>query len=227
MRRRAPYLEPVRTVLLLVATTALTGCFPHQPGPRLTHFDGQAPKLEAPAPPFELRSVDGQVVALDDLVGEQPIVLQLGSRSCPVFRNRRHWVEGLIEDYGDRVRFLVVYTLEAHPVGSKSPYDDEEWLTLFNRMTGVRVPQASTDDERMNQAKLTRDRLYRQSTVLVDTMDNEIWSAYGGASSPAFVIDRDGRVALRQVWIDPGEIRRTLDRLLAPTLPTPAAEHNR
>lgn len=199
---------------------ALTGCFPHDAGPRLAHFDGQAPRLDEPAPAFELRSVDGELVELGELIGDRPIVLQLGSRSCPVFRNRRHWVDGLIEDYGDRVRFLIVYTLEAHPAGSKSPYDDEEWLTLFNRVTGVRVPQPQDDEERLHQARLTRERLYPDSTVLIDTMSNDVWTAYGGASSPAFVIDRQGRVVLRQVWIEPREIRRKLDRLLTPARPT-------
>lgn len=216
-------------VLVGLAGLALGSCFPHEAGPRLAHFDELAPRIDDPAPAFELRSVDGTLVELGDLVGEQPIVLQLGSRSCPVFRNRRHWVEGLIEDYGGRVRFLVVYTLEAHPAGSKSPYADEEWLTIFNRAAGVRIPQAQSLEERMAEARLTRDRLELTSTVLVDNLDNGVWNAYGAASSPAFVIDRSGRVVLRQVWIDPKEIRRTLDRLLESELtpPRPGAAPDR
>lgn len=219
-----------RATLLLVAL-GMAGCFPHEAGRRLAHFDRQAPQVEQLAPGFELRSVDGDLVELADLIGDQPIVLQLGSRSCPVFRNRRHWVDGLVQDYGDRVRFLAVYTLEAHPVGSKSPYADEEWLTLYNRFAGVRIPQATDAEERMAQAQLTRDKLDLKSTVLVDTLDNRVWSAYGAASSPAFVIDRQGRVVLRQVWIEPKEIRRTLDRLLADRAevipPTPSAGQDR
>ena len=40
------------------------------------------------------------------------------------------------------------------------------------------------------------------------------WRAYGAASSPGFVIDRNGRIVLRQVWIDPEEIDTVLDSLL-------------
>lgn len=217
------------TVGLALVLTALSlgGCFPHEAGRRLSHFDTQAPRLDERAPDFGLPSVDGAQVELADLIGDQPIVLQLGSRSCPVFRNRRHWVEGLIEDYGDRVRFVVVYTLEAHPAGSKSPYSDDEWLTWFNRLAGVRIAQPSSLEERTAQARLTREKLGLSSEVLVDTLDDRVWSAYGAASSPAFVIDREGRVALRQVWIEPREIRRTLDRLLEVTDPRRAAARDR
>lgn len=51
--------------------------------------------------------------------------------------------------------------------------------------------------------------------MAADGMDNGIWKAYGAASSPAFVIDREGRIALRQVWLDPKGIAQALDRLLA------------
>jgi len=203
-----------RTLLAVVFLLCLGGCFPHEPGRRLAHFADEAPAVGAPAPDFVLQDVDGESVALSDLIGSRPIVVQLGSVSCPVFRYRRFGVEGLLEEFQDEVEFVVVYTVEAHPEGSKSPYDDEEWLTLINRFTGVRVAQPDDVESRRAEARGVADRFGLEQRVLIDGLDNEVWRSYGSAPSAAFVLDREGRVALRQVWIDPAEIRQTLNRLL-------------
>ena len=51
--------------------------------------------------------------------------------------------------------------------------------------------------------------------MVADYMDNRTWRQYGAASSPAFVIDRKGQIALKQVWINPKKIQQTLDKLLS------------
>lgn len=122
----------------------------------------------------------------------------------------------LLAEYGDRVTFLLVYTVEAHPVGAPSPYADREWRTWINRVSRVKIPQPSRYEDRRRQAETSKAALGLGQRLLVDSMENAVWNAYGSASSPAFVIDLDGRIASQQVWIDPQEIRQVLDRLLAP-----------
>lgn len=200
------------TVCLLVVITA-SGCFPHKAGPRLAHFDSTSPAVGAPAPDFELQDIHGNTIKLDDIIGGKPVVLQLGSHSCPVYRYRRFGMASLYREYKHKAKFLVVYTLEAHPVGAKSPYADGEWLTWWNRFAGVRVPQAVSADERHEQARRSHDTLEIGYTMVTDQMDNTIWRAYGAVSSPAFVIDRNGQIVLRQVWVNPKEIRKVLDHL--------------
>lgn len=207
---------PRHLLLLVTCALAAAGCFPRTAGPRLAHFEELAPRVGEPAPEFELRDVDGEVVALSDLVGERPLVLQLGSHTCPVYRYRRHWMDDLVAAYGERVDFRVIYTLEAHPKGSNSPYADGEWVSSINRLTGVLLAQPADFDERLERARFSRERLGLAQGILVDGMDDAVWSAYGAASSPAFVVDRDGTVVLSQVWIVPRQIRAALDRLLAP-----------
>ncbi len=51
--------------------------------------------------------------------------------------------------------------------------------------------------------------------MIVDEMDDAVWRSYGAASSPAFVIDHEGRIAARQVWIEPRKIKQVLERLLS------------
>ena len=199
---------------LLLIVPMLGGCFPHEAGPRLAHFDAMAPQPGERAPDFTLNDVDGRKISLSKLVGDKPIVLQLGSHSCPVYRYRRFSMESLRKKYAGRVHFQLVYTLEAHPAGSKSPYDEGEWLTWWNRLTDVRIRQPRTPAERADVARMSRKTLSLKYPVAVDVMDNRVWRDYGAASSPAFVIDRQGKIALRQVWLDPEGIDAVLDRLL-------------
>lgn len=194
---------------------ALTACFPRNAGPKLAHFEHQAPAVGEPAPSFTLRGLDGEPVELAELIGEKPIVLRFGSHSCPVYRYRRFSMSGLIEDYEDRVHFLTIYTVEAHPVGSKSPYAEGEWDLWMNKVLGVRVREPATVEERAELARTSHEKLKLTEPMVVDSMDNAVWEAYGAAASPAFVIDQEGYVALRQVWVVPKEIRRVLDELLA------------
>jgi hypothetical protein len=99
-------------------------------------------------------------------------------------------------------------------VDSKSPYAEGEWDFWLNRVLGVRVHEPATERERAELASASHEKLNLPELMVVDDMDNSTWEAYGSASSPAFVIDRDGKVALRQVWVIPKEIREVLDELL-------------
>jgi hypothetical protein len=200
--------------LLLTAGLAVA-CFPKGEGPRLDHFSEMAPAVGERAPNFVLHDLEGRKVELASLLGERPIVLQLGSHSCPVYRYRRHWMDGVVEDFQDRVHFLLIYTTEAHPVGSKSPYAEGEWDPVINRVTGVRIREPRTQEERDALARFSYDKLEFTQTMVVDTLANGVWESYGAASSPAFVLDRDGFVLLRQVWIHPPSIREFLEHHLA------------
>jgi hypothetical protein len=197
------------------AAGSLAGCFPHQAGPRLAHFPALAPAVGESLPPLRVADLAGHQLELGELLGEQPVVLQLGSVSCPVFRYRRHGIERLARRFAGRVRFLVLYTREAHPVGSASPYTGEEWDPWINRITGVRVADTTATEDRRRRAQVVRDRIGLVSLVVVDPEGDPGWRALGRAPSAAFVIDREGRVVARQAWVDPAALRRVLDGMLA------------
>lgn len=205
-----------QVIVVVVSILALSGCFPKKAGRELVHFDHLAPAIGDQAPAFSLTTINGGTISLDELVGEKPTVLQFGSHSCPVYRFRRFSMSTRYKKYSGQVNFLVVYTLEAHPAGSNSPYADKEWLTFWNRMDGVRITQATTIDQRRQQAKMSHELLSIYYPMAVDKFDNEVWTAYGAASSPAFLLDRNGKVVLRQVWLDPAGIDRALQRILKP-----------
>lgn len=205
---------PLVAVLILQSGCALM--FPTEAGEDLAHFDEQAPQAGQPAPELDVRNLQGERVDLSAIIGNRPVVLQLGSHSCPVYRYRRFDLFDLQREYADRADFVVIYTQEAHPVGSDSPYRDEEWLSFPNWITNTRVTQPTSLNERLARADWSRRELARDDRILVDGMENRTWSNYGAAPSAAFVIDRDGRVVLAQPWVEPDGIRSALDELLEP-----------
>jgi hypothetical protein len=213
--RLVPVLQ--RLILLLFLCASQSACsllFPTEAGESLSHFDTSAPAESAPAPDFELIDIDGNKVALHDLVGDSPVVLQLGSYSCPVFRYRRFDMQELQREFAGRVDFVVVYTQEAHPVDSINPYVDRVWNPLINRIAGINVPQHKSAEQRRAQASATFDLVDLDSRFLVDGMDNAVWQQYGAAPSAAYVLDLHGNIHLRQAWVNPGEIRRALNEIL-------------
>ncbi len=217
-RQRHRRMQAAQRLLAMIAVVALAGCahlFPVEAGDDLAYFDAQAPALGQPAPDIVAYRQDGTPLALSALLGRKPVVVQLGSHSCPVYRYRRFDLAKLQREFGNRVEFVVLYTVEAHPAGSKSPYRDGEWLTGINRLTGTRVDQPASLEARLRRAAWSRQRLQRQDRVLVDGMDDHGWRTYGAAPSAAFVIDAQGRIVLRQPWVEPRGIRAELQRLLA------------
>lgn len=206
-------------VAVPLAALQAVSCFPRQAGPRLAHFAESAPAPGTEVPDVLVYDAERREVRLAEAIGDKPVVLQLGSRSCPVFRYRRFGMQELQREFAGRVDFLVLYTQEAHPVGSPSPYTGEEWDMWINRLTGVRLRAPTTLDERRERAVDTVQRLELDAAMLVDGMDDVAWEAFGAAPSPAFVLDTDGRVVLRQVWVDPKELRQVLRSLVSAPAP--------
>ncbi|MDP3849647.1 MAG: deiodinase-related protein [Luteolibacter sp.] len=166
------------------------------------------------APDFELRALDGTRWKLSESLHDKPVALILGSYSCPAFRGWSASLQELAENHRDEVQFLILYTVEAHPAGSASPYRDAEWLTSFNIREGIRLPQPASTAERLVLAGACRDALGLRIPMLPDTMDNHNWEAYGRAPNAAYLIGRDGRVALRQGWFHSGSFGKAINVLL-------------
>ena len=208
----------LRITLLASIWASQSACsllFPTEAGESLAHFATAAPAEAAPAPDFELTDIDGNTVTLGELIGDKPVVVQLGSYSCPVFRYRRFYMQELQREFAGRVDFVVVYTQEAHPYDAINPYEDRVWNPLINKAFGVNVAEHKTLEERRQRATATFAAVELDSRFLVDSMDNAVWEQYGAAPSPAFVLDRDGTIRLRQAWVNPREISAVLSELLA------------
>lgn len=157
------------------------------------------------APEFRLTGLDGKVFELSSLK-ETPIVLEFGSYTCPVFRSRAAAMEKLRSQYSGRVRFLIVYTKEAHPVGG--------WEVERNKQEGIRVQQPMDLTGRKALAEEAKQKLKLTTPILLDDMNDSTTTAYGGFPNGAVVI-KDGQVIASEKWVDPPALKAALDNALA------------
>jgi type I thyroxine 5'-deiodinase len=116
----------------------------------------------------------------------------------------------LYRDYRDRAAFYVVYIQEAHPI--------DAWQVSDNLKDDVLVASTTTTDERYNVAGLCVKNLGIELPALVDEADNRVERDYTGWPDRLYVIDRDGRIALKSeagpFGFKPAAVQATLERLL-------------
>ena len=171
-------------------------------------FGGPLVGEEAPA--LSLHDTMGREVELASLWTKTPLVLVTGSYSCPVYRTRAAGLQRLFDRYSARVKFAVLYTVEAHPAGSASPYSAAEWLTDENKKENILLTQPATFEERARLASQSRTALGLEMPVLVDGMDNAGWEEYGNAPNACYLINSEGEVRLRQDWFDPPALEKEI-----------------
>lgn len=130
-------------------------------------------------------------------------------------------------EYGDRVTFVTVYSIDAHPVGSVSPYAVDEW-TMANSWdeAGNAVAQPTSYEERVALAQKTIEEAGITSLMLVDGMDNAVWAAYGPAPNAGYLIGRDGTIQFKQVWYAAEGMGTAIGQYLSGVSPDPLDTEN-
>lgn len=157
---------------------------------------------------FELAAPDGQRHRLGELLRSKPVMLQLGSATCPTFRSHLGELDQLMAKYADRVHFVTVYTLEAHPAApDPSPFRGRVFKLRFSEHR-----QPRTIEARRDLASKVPPR--PGHLVLVDDLDNPVWCTYGPAPNAAFLIDKAGVVRAAHLWFDPPTMASSIDALL-------------
>ncbi len=183
-------------------------------GRGLRGFDSASPEVRALAPDFTLKDIASKTVSLSEFRGKKSVMLEFGSYTCPVYRGRVKGMERLHERYKEKITIFVIYTIEAHPSGSSSPYADREWVTSKNKRDHILLKQAQDYSGRKKLAGQCIKNLGVTIPVLIDEMDNGVWSAYGRAPNCAFLIDIDGRVVEKQRWFNPQRMENAIISLL-------------
>jgi len=106
--------------------------------------------------------------------------------------------------YLGQVQFIIIYTTEAHPVGSACPYTGTEWTdSASTDKLGNPLTQPTTYQERVAQSAQMVQELGITIPTLIDEMDNPVWCTYGPAPNIAYLIGRDGRIVAKQGWYQP------------------------
>lgn len=156
-----------------------------------THDRFDAPNMGEPAPNFTAYTPEGEMVKLSDYFGV-PLVLEMGSMTCPVFVGVMPRMKKLSEEF-PQVRFLVLYVREAHP-GEKR---------------GVH----RSNDEKLERAKECKAMHNDPRTVLVDDVSGSAHTTYGLFPNSVYIIDADGIIFWRAKWNHPKELRENLHLL--------------
>lgn len=148
-------------------------------------------------PDFDLPTVDGGRVARSDFIGKKPLLLIMGSVTCPMTTAADPALKRLYDEFGDRVGFLTLYVREAHP--------------------GDNYPQADTMERKTVHARALKERDALPWPVAVDDLDGTLHQRLDSKPNAAYVMDTDGGVAFRLLWSDDREgiLRATLRDVLA------------
>ncbi len=120
--------------------------------------------------------------------------------------------EALNSKYDDRIHFIIVYVIEAHPVGSSSPYSQgEEWTGPASiDAAGCDIIQPVSYEERVTTARQMAAELGITVPVLIDEMDDAVWYTYGPAPNLAYLIDSQGKIHVKQGWFQPDEMEKAI-----------------
>lgn len=150
----------------------------------------EGPGLNAPAPDFTLKSVDGKTtIQLAKVVGPKPVVLVFGNFTCGPFRSMYPMVDEVCRRYEKDATFLMVYVREAHPT--------DGWRMTSNDKVGVAVAQPRSLEERCSVAGECAKLLKPAMPLLVDTIDDAVGNGYSGMPARLYVLDREGKVAYK------------------------------
>jgi len=177
---------------------------PEKPG---APAEPASPLVGHPAPDVALHWSDGRESRLASLRGT-PLVLMVGSYTCPQLRHGAPEVNRLYAAYKDRARFLLAYIREAHPAR-------DGWQSTINARQGVSLPEAKTLGERGEHAAVCRRELAMPYEAALDGLDGRLEAAFGAFPSRVFVIDRSWKVtfssALDAETFRPAALRSAID----------------
>ncbi|MFE7812320.1 TlpA family protein disulfide reductase [Streptomyces sp. NPDC057433] len=146
----------------------------------------------SPLPEFDLPTLDGGRFASRAL-GRRPVLMVFGSRTCPVTESAAPVLRRLHARFGERVRFVLVNTREAHP--------------------GQTIGQPATVAEKHRHAQRLRHHHDIPFEVAVDDIDGTLHRAFTPKPNSAYLIDTGGTIRFRSHWAnDEPALRRALEQ---------------
>jgi thiol-disulfide isomerase/thioredoxin len=151
-------------------------------------------------PSFEIVTTSGDRLVNHDVFGDKPVLVIFGSMTCPMTASAAPSVQELYDDFGDRVKFIMLYVREAHP--------------------GEQISQAETMEEKVAHAKTLKEFYNINWTVAVDDIDGDLHRALDPKPNSAFLMDDSGKIIFRSLWAaDRDALRQALDAAAAGRVP--------
>jgi thiol-disulfide isomerase/thioredoxin len=183
-------------------------------------FDKVGPQVGDQLPDLKLRTLKGEPQWLSNAWHGGPTLLVTSSFTCPKSRSRWPELKAIADKYGEKLNVVVVYVIEAHPVGSICPYEGVEEITPENQRDGILRHQPKTLEDRLDLAQEFKKYLRVDAPIYVDTLDNHAWKAFGAAPNIAFLVDSNGIVAAREGWFEGTPMTESIDAFLSKSRPS-------
>jgi type I thyroxine 5'-deiodinase len=118
-------------------------------------------------------------------------------------------LNSLYQKYGDRVAFLIVYILEAHP--------SDVWQTENNVKQNLVFASPRDEGERVSLAGTCINRLGIKLPAVIDDFSNVTERAYTGWPDRLYLIDSQDRVAYKSkpgpFGFKPAELEAAIQRV--------------
>jgi hypothetical protein len=179
------------------------------------NYDDVGRQVGDQLPALNLRTTKGEPQRLSDAWRGGPALLVTGSLTCPRSRSRWPELKTIVDKYGDRLNVVIVYVIEAHPIGSVCPYKGVEDVSPENQRDGLLRRQPAKLEDRIELALEFKRYLRVDAPIYVDTVDNRAWKAFGAAPNIAYLVDAHGVVAARQSWFDGKTMEGAIDKYFA------------
>lgn len=143
-----------------------------------------------------LVSTEEQVVFVRDLLRSGPLLIVCASITCPMASAAVAPLRRLYRQHCRRVRFVTLYTREAHP--------------------GEHYPQPDTMQQKLKHARAYKERDRIPWLVAVDDLDGTFHRDLDPKPNAAYFVSAKGRIVFRVLWAnDVAGLKRGFARLLS------------
>lgn len=187
---------------------------PQAEPPRPKDFDKTGPQVGEQVPDLRLHTISGEVQRLGDAWRGGPALLVTSSLTCPKSRSRWPELKELVDKYKDQLNIVIIYVIEAHPVGSICPYKGVEDITPENEREGILRKQPKELEDRLELAQEFKRLLRINTPIYIDNMKDEAWKGFGAAPNLALLVDQEGIVAARSGWFEGKKTQSAIDHFL-------------
>jgi len=155
------------------------------------HFRKDAAAAGDPLPEFELTTTDNARLANEDVFGNTPVLFIFGSMTCPMTASAVPSVQELYREFGQRIKFIMLYVREAHP--------------------GEHFNQSETIEKKLDYARALKEFYAVDWTVAADNIDGDLHRALDPKPNSAFLMNKDGMILFRSLWAsDYGALQQAL-----------------
>jgi hypothetical protein len=163
------------------------------PGPPET----AAVALDRTVPGCPLYDLEGRALSSAALRGPTPVVFEFGSFTCKFATGQAEPMDRLADKYRGRVRFVFIYTDEAHPGIAQLP---DGYSGPRDSFSAIPTPA-----DRQTAARILRDALAVRRDILVEPVGGPGLREGCGLGTwrghPGLVADPDGRVVYAANWL--------------------------